>query len=212
MNAGACVKDISVMDQKNNYSIRTEGNTLIFRTTAFIAEKSSVLHSGVYSREFTSVLFASGICMAFYILLSSYMSGLLLYAVLVLTLAAAFILSRSFIFKEKYLKAAFDRDTGKACLFVSGLLTKKREEISLDDIVSVETGSRRFEPENRDGADFVQKISVQHGSAVPGLGEAEEFVTVSLRLRDGSERTIYAAGLGMEPELPVREIREFLSK
>lgn len=213
MSAAAVTTNIHpTMDEEKDHSIRTEGNTLIFRTSSFIAEKSSVLHSGVYSREFTSILFASGICMAVYILLSSHISGPVLYAALALTLAAAFILSRTFIFREKYLEAVFDKDKGKARLLITGAFRTRTEEIALDDIVSLETGSRRFEPENKDGADFVQKISVQHGSAVPGLGEPEEFITLSLRLKDGSEKTIYAGSLNKEPDLPVREIREFLAR
>ena len=53
MSAAAIISDInSTMDQKKSYSIKTEGMTLIFRTSSFKAEKSSALHSGIYSKEF----------------------------------------------------------------------------------------------------------------------------------------------------------------
>ncbi|GBE03778.1 hypothetical protein BMS3Abin09_00699 [bacterium BMS3Abin09] len=198
------------MDYEKNYSLKTEGRTLVFRTSSFRAEKSSVLHSGVYSREFTSILFASGICMLGYILLSPSMGGPALYTTLTFVLAAAFMLSHKFIFRVKSLEVRFNKQSGKAKLITSGAFRQKTEEINLIDIASVEIGSKRFEPENKDGADFVQKISVQHGSAVPGLGEPEEFVTLSLILKDGSERLIYAGNVNKEPEVPVQEIREFI--
>jgi hypothetical protein len=205
------------MEQEKNYIIQIEGKTLIFRTSSFKAEKSSVLHSGIYSRESSSILFASGISTLAYVLLSPSVGGPALYAALAFVLASAFMLSRKYIFREKILEVSFNKQSGTARMVLSGSFTKKTEEIALDDIVSLETGSKRFEPINKDGADFVQKISVQHGSAVPGLGEPEEFVTLSLKLNDGSERIIYATKLNGgkidgEPELPVLQIRKFLSK
>ncbi len=217
MNAAALLTDISsIMDQNKSYSLKTEGETLTFRTTSFNAEKSSVLHSGVYSRESTSILFASGISTFAYVLLSPSIGGPALYAALAFVLASSFMLSRKYIFREKILEVSFNKQSGIAKIVLSGAFKRKAEEIALDDITSVETGSKKFEPVNKDGADFVQKISVQHGSAVPGLGEAEEFVTLSLKLKDDSERIIYAAKLNGgkidgEPELPVLEIRKFLN-
>lgn len=206
----------STMDQDKNYSIRIEGGIFTFRTSSFKAEKSSVLHSGVYNRESTSILFASGISMLAYLFLTPSMGGPFLYALLAFVLAAAFMLSRNFIFREKILEVILDKQSGTARLVLSGAFTKRTEEMVLNDIASVEIGSKRFEPVNKDGADFVQKISIQHGSAVPGLGEPEEFVTLSLHLKDGTERIIYAAKLNGgkidgEPELPVREFRSFLN-
>ena len=112
---------------------------------------------------------------------------------------------------EKYLEIIMDKQSGTARLVISGAFSKRTEEIALNDIVSVETGIERFEPENKDGADFVQKISVQHGSPVPGLGEAEEFVTLYLIMKDGAKKVIYAGNINEEPDVPVLKIRKFLS-
>ncbi len=62
---------------------------------------------------------------------------------------------------------------------------------------------------------FVQKISAQHGSAMPELSEEEEFITLSFSLADGSDRVIYAGKIDGgkvdgEPSIPVNEIRNFL--
>ena len=211
MSRTAIIAEIyPTMDQEKSYSIKTEGKEFIFRTSAFKAEKSSVLHSGVYSKEFMSILLASGICMFAYMFLSPYIIGPSLFAMLMFILVAAFTGARTFIFKEKYLETVFNRSTRTARLIYSGTFSKKTEDIPLAEIISVETDIKKFEQENKDGADFVQKISVQHGSAVPGLGETEEFLTLSLKLKDGSERMIYAGDLKESPVLPVREIRKFI--
>jgi len=211
MSTAAIISDInSIMDYENNYSIKTEGNALIFRTSTFKAEKSSVLHSGVYSKEFMSILMASGVCMLAYMFLSPSISGPALFTTLMFILVAAFTGARTFIFKEKYLETVFNRSSSTARLTYSGTFSKKTEEIPFAEIISVETDIKRFEQENKDGADFVQKISVQHGSAVPGLGETEEFMTLSLKLKDGSERMIYAGDLKERPVVPAQEIKEFI--
>ena len=89
------------------------------------------------------------------------------------------------------------------------------EVLSFKDIIAVEAGSKSLIHENRDAVRFVQKISLQHGSEVPGLVQAEEFVTLVLKLRDGTERVIFAGKIeddaDGEPELPLKEIQDFLA-
>ena len=89
-------------------------------------------------------------------------------------------------------------------------LSVKKEVIPFGDIGSVEMGSTRYDPVNIDGIHFVQKISAQHGSAVPGLSESEEFVTLSIRKTDGSEKTIFAGKIEDEPDIPLNEIKDFM--
>ncbi|RJR16515.1 MAG: hypothetical protein C4581_09840 [Nitrospiraceae bacterium] len=197
-----------------NYQLTTVGNKLVFKTSSFKAERTSVLHSGVYSKEFSSMLLASAAALAAYILTDS-RPPLLRYTILIIIFALSFIGANKFIFKDKELQVVFDRKDRTAHIIQSGLFIKKRENIPFADIKSVIVGNRQFNPDNIDGINFVQKISAQHGSAVPGLGESEEFITLSLLLTDNSERIIYAARLEAgkidgEPEIPVREIREFL--
>ncbi|MBI5665886.1 MAG: hypothetical protein HZC49_12500 [Nitrospirae bacterium] len=197
-----------------NYQLDIERDKLIFRTSLFKAEKTSVLHPGVYTKEFSSMLLASAACIASYMLMSG-RSSVVRYAVLILIFIASFIGANKYIFKERYLQAVFNRADQTVYIDRSRLLVKKSEKVPFTDIKSVELGSRLFRPENVDGINFVQKISAQHGSAVPGLSETEEFITLSLKLKDGSERMLYAARtdgekIEGEPEVPVREIRNFL--
>ena len=197
-----------------DYQLKMGDDKLVFKTSSFKAERTSVLHSGVYSKEFSSMLLASATALGAYILTDS-RPPLLRYIILIIIFALSFIGAHTFIFKERELQVVFDRKDRTAHLIQSGLLMKKREKVPFADITSVIVGSRQFTPQNIDGINFVQKISAQHGSAVPGLGEAEEFITLSLLLTDGSERMIYAARLeggkvDGEPGMPVQEIREFL--
>ncbi len=199
----------------SNYQLKIEGSTLVFKTSSFKAEKRSVLHAGVYTKEFSSMLFASAAALAAYMLTGG-RPPVLRYSILILIFAASFIGANKYIFKERELQVVFDRKDKTVHMIQSGLFTKKSEKIPFANVKSVELGSRQFIPENIDGIHFVQKISAQHGSAVPGLGEAEEFITLSLLLTDGTERMIYAARLNGgkidgEPDVPVAEIRNFLN-
>ncbi len=200
-----------------NYQLEIEGNKLFFKTSSFKAEKTSVLHPGVYTREFSSMLFASAACIASYMMtdIISGRSPVVRYAMLIIIFVASFVGADKFIFKERYLEVVFDKTDKTVYMTRSGLPAKKSEKIPFANIKSVELGSRKFVPENVDGINFVQKISAQHGSAIPGLSETEEFITLSLKLKDGSERMLYAARINGgkidgEPEMPVREIRNFL--
>ena len=200
-----------------NYQLIKENDRLVFRTPFFRAEKSSVLHAGVYTREFSSMLFASALCVLFYMVtdMASIRTPLVRYGILILIFIVAFLGGNKYIFKEKYLQAEFNKAAGTVTIVRSGLLKKSSETIPFDRIQSVDIGSTSFIPENVDGIHFVQKISAQHGSAVPGLDEVEEYVTLLLRLKDGSEHILYAAKIDGgkvdgEPEIPVGEIRSFL--
>lgn len=206
-------------DAKNNYLLKTEGDSLIFTTSSFRAEKTSVLHSGVYTREFSSMLLASAFCIAAYMLIIyiSIYSLILRYLILIFIFVITFLLSRKTIFKEKYIEVVFNKPEQTTIISRPGIIKMKTEIIPFLDIKSVELGSRKFIPENIDGINFVQKISLQHGNAVPGLGDIEEFITLSLKLNDGSERIIYAGKINGgkidgEPSIPVNEIRSFLNK
>lgn len=194
------------------YDLKTENNKLIFTTSFYKVENPSVLHSGVYSKEFASMLLSGAVCMLVY-MFTEFMASrftALRYLLLAIIIIATFMGGTKFIFKEKYLEAVFDKNDKHVTISHSGLFAKKAERISFADIKSVELGSIKFIPENIDGINFVQKISLQHGSAVPGLGQEQEYITVFLKLTDSSERTIFAGRIEAEPEIPLREIRSFL--
>ena len=203
------------MDEPSGrYTISIQGDRLIFRTSSFRAEKESVLHKGVYTKEFSSMLFASGVCILFYMAVA-FLTGVRLvhHLVAVTIFVLSFLGARQWLFRDRSLEVVFDRAHGMVRISYPGFF-RRQESIPMGEIASVEMGSRRFVPQNIDGIEFVERISAQHGSPVPGLRDEEEFVTLVLRLRDGTERIIYAqrveARVGGEPYIPLREIREFL--
>lgn len=69
-------------------------------------------------------------------------------------------------------------------------------------------------PEDSDAAKFVEKISRQHGSVVPGLADEAEFATLSLKLTDGTERLIYAHRVfdDNKSDMPTKEIKDFIEE
>jgi hypothetical protein len=194
------------------YQIKINQNALTFITTSFKPEKESVLHKGVYTKEFSAILFASaaGIFTYFVIRLVWEEVFFIHSLIIALVLVLAFLGAAKFIFKEQYLEVIFDKTKNTVLISRSGLFKKKAENIPLDSVQSLTVGSKKFTPENIDGIRFVERISLQHGSAMPGFGEEEEFITLSLSLSDGSERTIYAGKVKDEPEIPLREIKKFL--
>jgi hypothetical protein len=205
------------MNRDNKYELYTDNDSLIFRTSSFRAEKTSVLHSGVYTKELASMLSASAVSVLAYMAMVHMIEELKTarYFITIALFVAVFLGSRKLVFKDRYLDVNFNRGKRTVTLIRNGILQSKTEKLSFDTIRSVEIGSRKFIPENIDGIDFVQKISAQHGNAVPGLSEIEEFITLRLILTDGSERTIYAAKLNGgqangEPDIPVNEIKRFL--
>ena len=107
------------------------------------------------------------------------------------------------------MKPFFDKTDQMVTLKYPGIFPKK-ESIPFNAISSLELGSKKYVPQNIDGIDFVQKISIQHGGAVPGLGQEEEYITVSLKLKSNSHKIIFACRTEAEPELPLNDIRHFL--
>ena len=205
------------MHKESTYQMYTENNKLIFRTSSYRAEKTSVLHAGVYTKEFSSMLFASAAGVLAWLAINNLNKELKSagYFLTFTLFIAVFLGSRKYIFKDNYLNVTFNRENRTIHIVRPALIGSKTEVLQFEKIRSVEIGSREFLPENIDGIDFVQKISAQHGSAVPELSEPEEFITLSLMLTDGSARVIYAAKvnggkINGEPEIPVREIRQFL--
>jgi len=191
-----------------------ENGRLIFITSSFKAEKESVLHKGIYSNEFASMLSALAITGIVYMIIAfNYKVTILHYLLLITIFVLAFIALRESIFKERHLKVIFDKSDRTVRIIWPGPF-KKTETIPFKEIESLQVGSKKISPENIDGIEFVERISRQHGSVVPGLSEEVEFVTLCLQLRDGSERLIYAekieGKIDGEPEIPLREIKDFL--
>ncbi len=195
---------------KSTYELSIMDNILTFTTSSFKAEKTSVLPSGVYSKEFSSMLLASALCVIVYMFSDVIENTFFRSALFLLCFITFFYGSRKYIFCDKKLKVEFDNNRKSAIISRPGFIMIKKEEIPFSNIRSVDIGHRKFTPDNPDGVAFVEKISAQHGSYVPGLGEEEEFVTLSLILTDGTERVIFAGHIEDEPGIPLNKMRAHL--
>ena len=203
------------MTQKEPYTIIAELNKLCFRTHLYEADSESMLHKGIYNYEMASILSATMIATTVYVILALYFKVTAIHFIAsTLMFIIAFVSLRKFIFRERDLEIVFDKTRKVATLCTPRLVGMRTEKISFDNILSIEAGSRHILPANIDGIEFVQKISAQHGSPMPGLGEEKNFVTLLLKLTDGTERTIYTGKIDNknEPSLPLNEIRDFLKK
>jgi hypothetical protein len=197
------------------YTSRIEGERLVFTTPYFKPARRSVLHGEIYNHEFASMLSASIVSGLVYIVISLlYTVRALHYLLITLVFIILFVICRKFIFRERILTMILDRSRGIVTICYPWIIGSRSDEIPFRDVASVDVGSRIFQADNRDAVNFVQKISLQHGSVVPGLGDEEEFITLSLHLLNGTERMIYAGKIervaDREPELPLKEIRDFL--
>jgi hypothetical protein len=195
---------------KSSYELNIMDNILTFTTSSFKAEKSSVLPSGVYSKEFSSMLLASAMCVFVYMFTDVINSAVVRSALFLIFFIIFFYGSRKYIFYDKKLKVEFNNNSKSALITRPGMILNQTEELPFTSIRSVEMGNRTFTPDNPDGVAFVEKISAQHGSYVPGLGDEEEFLTLSLVLTDGTERVFFAGHVEDVPEIPLNKIRDHL--
>ncbi len=198
------------IEQNSSYELNIVDNILTFTTASFKAEKTSVLPSGVYSKEFSSMMLASALCTFVYMFTDFINSTALRSAIFLLFFILFFFGTRKYIFYDKKLKVKFNNNANTVLITRPGIILSKTEELPFSKIRSVEIGNKIFTPDNPDGVAFVEKISAQHGSFVPGLGDEEEFVTLSLKLYDGTERVIFAGHVEDEPEIPLIKIRAHL--
>ena len=194
-----------------SYTIKKEEGKLIFTTPAFTDELDSVLHSGIYNREFSSVLAASviaGLASLAFVMKSG--KTIFSYIVFILISIAGFSVFRRFVFKDRYMETVFNNSAGKAELYWQGFIKKKKDIVPIKDIVNVKIERKKTEVKNPDGAEFVKKISLQHGTVIPGFGEEKVLFLLKLHLSDGSERTIYSDSNMQDVVSAHEEIKGFL--
>jgi hypothetical protein len=178
---------------KRNYTIEKKEDKLIFTTPSFTDELDSVLHSGIYNREFTSMLASAAVAGGVYVLVAMNINNTLVSSMLfLLVFAAGFPFFRKYIFRERLMEVVFNKAAGKAVIYKTLVTKKVKETIVLGSIKDISIESRKREVENPDAVKFIEKISLQHGTVIPGFGEEKVLFLLKLYLMDGSERTIYS--------------------
>src|ERR1700690_2548294 len=115
-----------------NYTIAEKENCLILRTAHFKSDQGSVLHSGIYNREFSSMLASMAAAGLSYPALALVLKGsIFFYAALLCVVTLSFPLFMQYVFRERFLTTVFDQGTEKAEIFIDGLFKKKTDSIPL---------------------------------------------------------------------------------
>ncbi|MDP2167553.1 MAG: hypothetical protein Q8J64_04390 [Thermodesulfovibrionales bacterium] len=174
-----------------SYRIDIDNNVLKFRTSSFKAERGSVLHSGIFSKELASSL-AAGAALALIYLLFKPEPAFLNFILAIVIFMGLFILLRLFVFYDPLLEAVIDRASGSVTVVIKGLIGKK-ERYLLKDLEAVTLGRKVITPENPDGIRIVEKVALQHGMAIPGFGEVKSFSTVELQFRGGKRVMVFSS-------------------
>jgi hypothetical protein len=195
----------------HGFSLDKDTTRLLFRTASFAPDRGSVLHSGIYNREFSSVLASFALAgLAYFLLVLNFGREVFFYAVFMVLFIAAFPLFRKYVFRERYLEALFDLAAAVAEIRLCGIRTRVLERMPLGRIAGIRIETTKSEVLNRDGAEFVQKISAQHGTVIPGFGEEKTFYSLILKYAGGGERTLFACRSMQDVILVYDEIKEFL--
>lgn len=188
-----------------------DATRLVFRTTSFVADRGSVLHSGIYNREFSSVLASFALAgIAYFLLVTGFGEKSVFYAVFLVLFIGTFPLLRIYVFRERYREAVFDRADGT--VEISRLWMRRKVLLNkpLESISGIRIDTTKTETVNPDGVEFVEKISAQHGTVIPGFGEEATFYSLKLGFTDGTESTLFA-DRNMEDVISVHdEIKGFL--
>lgn len=194
-----------------NFRTKKEGDTLIFITPMFRAEPGSVLHSGIYNREFASVLASAAVAGIVYVIAAMNIESTVVRSlVFLLIFTAGFPFFRTYVFRESLMEVVFDRASGEAKIFTQWITKKLKETIALGSIRHISIEKRTEEVKNPDAVEFVEKISLQHGTVIPGFGEEKTLFLLKLHLTGGSERIIYSDNVMQDVLSAHDEIKEFL--
>lgn len=197
--------------QGAKYLIEKTGDRLLFRTSNFAAERGSVLHRGIYSREFAAALSSLAVAgLAYMVMVLDVKKGVLAHIVFLTLFVSGFLLFRRFVFREKFLEAVFDKTAGKTHIFMVGITKRETDSIRMKDIDNVLIVQKKSILENPDAVEFVEKISSQHGMAIPGFGEEKVFFLLTLKLRDNTDRLIFADADMRDVMQAHEEIKRFL--
>jgi hypothetical protein len=194
-----------------NYKTSKEEDTLIFITPMFRAEPGSVLHSGIYNREFASVLASATVAGIIYVITAMNIEGTFVRSlVFLLIFAAGFPFFRTYVFRESLMEVVFNAASGEARISTRRITKRLKETIALSDIKDISIEKKTQEVENPDAVAFVEKISLQHGTVIPGFGEKKILFLLKLHLADGSVRIIYSDSVMQDVLSAHDEIKEFL--
>ena len=171
------------------YQIEKRENAVVVRATSFRAERRSVLHSGVFNREFASSLAAGAVILVISFFFAHYdKMNAVYFAAMLLIFAALFVMFRIYVFREAVLETEFDGQRRVITLSLKRTLGGGVRTYPMDELKGIVLEHFSMEPENIDAVQLVERVAVQHGTVIPGFGKTEEFYTVKLDV--GAEKPL----------------------
>lgn len=192
------------------YQLNVEKDTLVLKAGSFRAEKGSVLHEGIYNREFISSLAAAVLGGTVVFALAVFFDlGIMNYVAGGVVFVVSFPLLRAYIFRESFLLTEIDRAKGTVTIRLRKPFGSRTVTEPMDRLKEVRVHHTRIEVENRDAVEFVEKISLQHGTVIPGFGQAEELYSVELMF-DGKGTSVFVSKEQDRAEAVMREVRDFV--
>ncbi|MDA8086269.1 MAG: hypothetical protein M0Z75_06160 [Nitrospiraceae bacterium] len=189
-----------------DFDLTIEGTELNFRTSAYKAEKGSVLSPVMYSHELSAML-ASAVPAAALFLLSG-KTGTMRYLAALAAYAAGFLFFRAFVFKKRYLLFDISKKSGMARLCTP---FRAKKTFGTEEIEKVEAEKSAFLPENPEGLKQVEKIALHHHTVLPELDKPVDFYCVRVWLKNSSSFVIYAGRTPAAAADITLKIKEFLS-
>lgn len=196
-----------------SYQLTITGAVLELTTASFRAEKGSVLHSGIYNRELASSLAAgAGTLLAGFFFTRTTDMTPLHYGAALLLFVALFLLFRSFVFRDPFLRTTIDKAAGAVTFLSPKPFGYRRVSFPLAELAGVRQDYRTETPENPDGVKLVERISLQHGAVIPGFGETAHFYTVELEFTSGPRSLVYSSGDAAAAEEIASKIKLFIER
>lgn len=199
------------MGNNSKYKIEMKDNILIFRTSSFKAEKGSILHSGIFSRELASFLAAGALLIiAGFFLAKSIKITVTYFFVGIILFALLSIFFRAYLFYEASLEVVIDKDKELLTFTTLKLTGKQTELFPVSELAGIVTGNVVFKPENPDGVKVVESIALQHGTVIPGFGEELKIYTAEIEFKQGGRKVIFASESAEDAGSVIKEMKSFL--
>ncbi|NOX19856.1 MAG: hypothetical protein GXO99_01135 [Nitrospirae bacterium] len=201
---------MSINNQKERFSLTIEDGRIVLKTHSFRADKGSMLHSGIFSRELASSFV--GAALALLTLLIFYLTiglKLIYYVVAAGVFWVGTFFSRIFLFEEPFLETTIDKED--ITILLNRPIRKRLIKKNKAQLKDIKIDYWRFEPDNLDAIEFVEKIALQHGTVIPGFGEVKEFYNLVLDFGEESF-TVLTSENKEEVEGVKKKLKEFLQR
>lgn len=198
------------MTLDGTYKLIITPEHLTLKTFFYKAERGSILHNALMSREATSLIVASfltGFLFVFFAI--NFRPGTFEYIGFIIIFGLLFLFLRMSVFKERPVEVTFSKD-GVRIRYPSFII-KRVEFFTMNQVKSISLIKRIFNIENPEGAEIVKKISLQHGTVIPDFAESQELYLLLLELKDGTNRVIYADRMAERIRGLQGEIKKWLS-